>query len=60
MNKVIANNKPLVSGVIGAFAIKMATQNLGSAIFIGGYKIPTWALGEFLGYGGSVATDMVS
>jgi hypothetical protein len=60
MNKVIAKNKPLVSAVIGGIVIKMATSDLGSSIRIGGYSIPTWALGALLGFGGSVGTDMVS
>lgn len=60
MNNVIAGNKPLVSGVIGAFVIRMSTSDLGRTLNIGGYSIPTWALGGILGFGGSVATDMVS
>lgn len=60
LNKLIENNKTLVSGATGAAAVAYMTRGLGTGIPVAGYTVPLWAFGGALGAASSLVTDMVS
>lgn len=60
INKLIENNKTIVSGVTGALAVAYQTRGLGSTFVLAGREVPLWLMGGALGAAASLVTDAVS